>query len=386
MTGKSSFQQTATPVHTMDDMLSQRSRALALDQCALSGVSLYGQLTIGIAFYLYAHVSTPGYLSILITLPYLLLMSLGGWWLARQTPSSENAIQWAVGKKAEKPLSLCFSLIFLLDAQLAFYALTAMMQNVLPDMSTFFISLAVALTTAITISGGDEYALHRLTRFLRWIFLLVFLYCAITSLPYGSIGHLFPLLGHGTGSIFQGALWMCGCLGGAACPLIMPQQASTHSALCEKRGAFLRPQFFALLAGACTALLSAYLMPVYALARPETLGWRMLLITHVNPSQMGWSLFLCGQMFLMLITLSAGVTRAAALITHTLRQKNHKPFLITLLLFFLLPIAALDLSAMDALLIQIAPFRGIAALLLMLLLLLCGLIKKRKAAGKEAGA
>ena len=333
----------------MDDLFSQRSRALALDQCALSGVSLYGQLVIGIAFYLYAHVSTPGYLSILLTLPYLLLMSLGGWWLARHTPPDQNAIQWAIGKKAEKPIAIGFSLIFLLDAQLAFYALTAMMRNVLPDMSTFFIALAVALTTAFTISGGDEYALHRLTRFLRWVFLLVFLYCAITSLPYGNMGHLHPALGHGAASIFRGALWMCGCLGGAACPLILPQQAATHSALCEKKGAFLRPQLFALLAAALTALLSAWLLPVYALARPETLGWRMLPITHVNPSQMGWSLFLCGQMFLMLITLSAGVTRSAALITHALDQKTHKPFLITLLLFFLLPMAALDILVADVL-------------------------------------
>lgn len=387
MTGKpSSAAQTASSVHTMDDMLSQRSHALALDQCALSGVSLYGQMAIGIAFYLYSHVSTPGYLSILLTLPFLLFLSLGSWWLARQTPPDENVIRWALGKKAEKPISLCFALIFLLDAQLAFYALTAMMQNVLPNMSTLLIALSVAFTAAVTLGRGDEYALHRLTRFLRWVFLCIFAYCAITSLPYGSAGHLYPLLGHGGNSIFRGAAWMCGCLGGAACPLILPQQSGSHAALCEKKSAFLGPQLFALLSAVLTALLSAYLMPVYALARPETLGWRMLLITHVNPSQMAWSLFLCAQMLLMLLSLSAGVTRSAALIARCMPHGASKPFLIALLFFFLLPLSALDLDPIEALLRKIAPMRGALAFLLMGLLLPGGIIRRTKGRGKEEKA
>ena len=51
MTGKPAFfHKTATSVHSMEEMADQRFQALALDQCALSGGSLYGQVVIGISF------------------------------------------------------------------------------------------------------------------------------------------------------------------------------------------------------------------------------------------------------------------------------------------------------------------------------------------------
>lgn len=377
--------QTVTPVQNMDALLRQRSKALARDQCALGGVSLYAQLVIGIALYLYDHVSTPSYLSILLTLPFLLLLSLISHWLARQADPQESVIAWALGRRAGKIIAIGFAAIFWLDAQIAAYALNAMVQNVLPDMSPLWSSLSVALIMAWTIGGGDQYALHRLTRFFRWIMLPVFLYCAITVLPKGNIGHLFPVLGYGSASIFQGSLWLCGCLAGACCPLVMPQAKQTMASLCQRRCTLLRPYLAALAAASLTALLSAYLLPIYALARPESLGWRMMVITHVSPSVAAWSLFLCMQMFLLLIALAAGVTRAAAQITWAVRRPQAKPFLILLLLLLQVPAAALPMIEVQEMFLAIAPWRGAAALALMLILLIGALIRKKiREAQKEA--
>ena len=372
------FKETKTSVHSEEALRAQRFRALAKDQCALSGVSLYGQLVIGLSLYLYPFVSTPGYLSILLTLPFLLFLGLSARRLLKNTPPGENLLLFAGGKGLGKAFAFSFALIFFLDSLLAAYALTAMMQTVLPDMSPLLISLSVTAVMAVTIAGSDLYALHRLARFLRWIFLFLFFFCALTTLSSGSTGHFFPLLGAGEESIFRGALWLIGCMGGACCPFIMPLSRESHEPLVEKKRILLRPLLFALAAGMLTAMLSAFLMPFYALSRPESLGWRLLLIPHISPSLAVWSLFLCGQMFLMLVTLAAGVTRASAMLCLSLGNDRHKPLLITLLLFLQLPFCALNLESMESFLCAIAPFRGALAGGMICLMLLLSEARKRR--------
>ena len=387
MTGQQSpLNKTSTPVHSMDAMLRQRETALAHDQCVLSGVSLYGQIYIGIALYLYSHVSTPGYLSILLAAPFLLLVSLLSLWLARQADPRQGVLRWAAGRRAGSVMAVVLAAVFWLDAQLAVYSLTAIVQNVLPNVSTLWVSLAIAVMMAITIGGGEEHALPRLARMLRWLILAFFLYCLFTALPYGKMGHLFPLLGHGGGRLFQGALWICGCLGGACCPLILPNAGQYMGPLRSRTSLLLRPQLTALAAAILTALLSAYLLPVYALARPETLGWRLLLITHVSPSVVGWSLFLCAVMFLMLITLAAGVTQSASLLTWAAGAPRAKPYIIAVLLLLQVPAAALDLEVIEEGLTRIAPWRGAAVLLILLTLALGALVKKGRGTPEKENA
>ena len=76
MTGK-----TTACVHSPQQMKAQRWQALAQDRAALCGISVYAQIFIGLALYLYGHVSTPGYLSVLLTIPFALLLV----YLARKT-------------------------------------------------------------------------------------------------------------------------------------------------------------------------------------------------------------------------------------------------------------------------------------------------------------
>lgn len=382
----SSLNKTGTPVHSMDAMLRQRETALAHDQCVLSGVSLYGQLSIGIALYLYSHVSTPGYLSILLAAPFLLLVSLLSLWLARKAEPGQNVLSWAVGQRAGRVLAVGFGAVFWLDAQLASYSLTAIVQNVLPNVSTLWVSLAVAVMMAFTIGGGNKQALPRLTRLLRWLILAFFLYCLFAALPYGNTGHLFPLLGHGWERLFQGTVWICGCLAGACCPLVLPDAGQYMGALRSRTSLLLRPQVIALTAAVLTALFSAYLMPVYALSRPETLGWRLLLVTHVSPSVVGWSLFLCATMFLMLITLAAGVTQSASLLAWAAGKPQANPAMITALLMLQVPANVLNLKGIEEFLSRIAPWRGAAVLVMLLILSLGALTKKGKGTPEKENA
>ena len=89
-------------------------------------------------------------------------------------------------------------------------------------------------------------------------------------------------------------------------------------------------------------------------------------------------------MFLMLVTLAAGITRSSSLICCAIQPCVHKPFLVIMLFFFLLPAAALDQLPVEALLRFLAPLRGAAALLFMAALLLSGLIRSKKSPRKEA--
>ena len=91
MTGR-----TETAVHSPAQMLAQRWNILAQDRCALSGLSIYTQLFIGMAMYLYRHVSTPSAISILLALPYgLLLTALSRRIAGRSARKKARWIPWA---------------------------------------------------------------------------------------------------------------------------------------------------------------------------------------------------------------------------------------------------------------------------------------------------
>ena len=157
------FEETKTAVHSEEALRTQRFRALAKDQCALSGVSLYGQLVIGLSLYLYPFVSTPGYLSILLTLPFLLFLSLSARRILKNTPPGENLLLFTGGKGLGKIFAFFFALIFFLDSLLAAYALTAMMETVLPDMSALLISLSVTAVpqTVVTLCSVGRFVINK---------------------------------------------------------------------------------------------------------------------------------------------------------------------------------------------------------------------------------
>lgn len=357
----SSVSQTVTDVTDRQTLLRERHKAYALEQYALSGLSLYAQTIIGLALYLYSHVSTPGYLSLLLQLPCCAGLMGGALWLCRRRQAGETPLASAVGRPLARVLAAALALCALLDAQLAAYSLCAILSDVLPHISSLWAALTVAVVTALAIGGGDEYGLPRLARLLRWLLALMIGFCTATALPHGSLGHLAPWLGRGMGSIGRGALWMSGSVASCCLPLLMPQRESNLQALCDEGKAGLRTVLLSLGLGLLTALCSAFLLPFYALARPETLGWRLLLVSDVSPSLIGWSLLLCALLMLLLMAQAAGVTRAASLLCWAAGKRTASPFLITVLLMLLLPLAALSTREAEALLQALAPWRGAVA-------------------------
>ena len=367
--------ETHTSVQNTQELYAMRQRSQALEQCILSGISLFAQLLIGMAFYLYDHVSTPGYLSILLGVPFALLLAFFSFSLYRRAP--QGCCLLLAGKTGGKWLARLLSLIFLLDAQMAAFAISAILSDVLPHFSPLLTMLAVSLMMAAAIGGEEQYALPRLSRLLRWPLWAALLLCGLAALPHGSLAYLSPPLGRGMDTILQGGLWMSGCLSGACCPLILPGSIKKLSSLPEKRSLFLRPLIVSLLAACLYALLIACTLPFFALARPENLGFRLLLFTKISGSALSWSLLVVSMLFLLLIALAAGVLRAAGLLSWT-HGKKHSPPLLTLgLLLLISPAAALKTLPLQQALITVAPFRGAAALLVLLLLWLLSL-KHRK--------
>ena len=359
MSGRfSSLSQTETNVTGRQSLLQERRRVYALEQYALSGLQLYVQMAIGLALYLYQHVSTPGYLSLALLLPFAAGLMGGALWLCRRRQAGETPLESAVGRRLARVLAVALALCALMDAQLAAYSLCAVLSETLPSVSSLWAALAAAVVTALAIGGGDEYALPRLARLLRWLLGLMVGFCAATALPHGSPGHLAPWLGRGTGSVLQGALWMSGGVASCCLPLLTPQRETNLQGLYDggKRG--LRTVLLSLTLGMVTALTSAFLLPFYALARPETLGWRLLLVSDVSPSLAGWSLLLCGLLMLLLMAQAAGVTRAASLICWAAGRDTASPFLITGLLMLLFPLSALSTQDAEALLRALAPWRS----------------------------
>lgn len=358
----SSLFQTTTSVSDRQTLLRERGQAYAMEQYALSGLNLYGQIVIGLSLYLYGHASTAGYLSLLALLPFCLALVLGSLHICRKRQPGQTPLVSALGKPVAGIVSVALAAVSLLDAQLAAFVICAVLSDVLPQVSSLWVALAVAVVSALAVGGGDEYGLPRLARLMRWVLLLMIGFCAATAAPYGSLGHLAPWLGQGLPSIAHGALWMSGCVGSCCLPLLLPQRDSNLQSLCQEARPGVRSVLCCLGLGTVTALFSAFLLPFYALARKETIGWRMMLLSNVSPSLPAWSLLLCAVLFLLLMLQSTGVTRAAALISHATGRRQISPGLLTLLFLLLVPLAALNTTDAEQLLIALAPWRGAVAI------------------------
>lgn len=372
---------TKTWVHTEETMRRQRERAAIREKAALSSLGIFGQITIGCSLYLYDHVSTPGYLSILLTLPFLLLIQGTGFMLMRRSDPGKGAILEGAGEIAGRILAALLALLCWLDGQLAFYALCAMVSNILPTVSSFQVALAIAVIVAFALGGQGNQGLARLSRLIGVLVFLCIFYCVLIALPYGNGGHLFPLLGRGMGSIFRGAFWMCGCLSGACLPLLMPLE--NKEAMTENRRLLWKPSLLALLGGCGIALLSGYLLPFYALARPETMGYRLLLLARISPSVAGWSLLVCAMLFLMLMTLGAAVQGGGKLLALSGRRRKIPVSLTAGILFSYVPCGALNIQPLEDIFLQLGFFRPVLLLAVLLILWMGVILKKRKKAPEQ---
>lgn len=379
MTGK-----TETCMHSVEQMKAQRWNALADDRCALGGVSVFTQVFIGMALYLYTHVSTPGYLSILLTVPFALLLLLLAFCTAKNADSETGVIAFAVGKRLEKPVLFVFLLLHLFNAQLVFMSLCAILMEAMPEHSLWKLAMLTALALSWANSGRKEDTLARLARFLKWVVFVLFLYAVVTAFPHGSAANFFPLLGYGWKSIGNGAVWMCGAVSGCIWPLMRPQKKLSLSPILEQKSRIVLPTLLAILAGCAVMLVSVWLMPVYAMSRSETLGWRLLLMINMTPSIPAWSMETVGVLLLFFLALSNSVNEASALLKSMAGKESASAWITLLLLLILLPCAVFQFDAVLDTLSAIASFRGPATLFFMLLLYGGSLLhRKRTVTGKE---
>lgn len=362
-------------------MLAQRRMASLRDKNGLNALNVYAQLGIGFSLYLYRQVSTPGYLSTLLAALMLPLFFLPGLFLARRKRLGFSVTVSAAGAGGAKFFFLCFFLLHLLDAQLAFFTLCAVVRDVMPDFERTAIALAAALFCAL--GGGEKQdSLYRLSRPLKWLIFALLLYCVIISVPHGSAAHFFPLLGYGPASILQGALWISGGLASAVWPLLTRVDTEPP----QRFFPALRAPLLAVALGVITYLASVWLMPVYVMQRPESLGWRMLLIVHMTPSVPAWSLEVIGLMLLLLTASAYSASQAASALSQSGRKQKAPRNLTAALLFLLVPACVMNPDGMQDLLAAAAPWRSAASLGLLGLLCLCSLIRNKKKTEAPEGA
>ncbi|MBQ6257803.1 MAG: hypothetical protein IJJ60_14525, partial [Clostridia bacterium] len=117
--------------------------------------------------------------------------------------------------------------------------------------------------------------------------------------------------------------------------------------------------------------------------RPESLGWRMLLLVHMTPSVPAWSMEVIGLLLLLLTATAYSVSQAAKALSRFGGKQKTPRFLTAALLFLLVPACVIDPDGMQELLAAAAPWRTAACFLLLILLCLCSLIRSKRKA--EAG-
>lgn len=360
-------------VHDESSLLAQRWKALAQDHCILCALGIFGQIFVGSALFVYAQISTPGWLSLLLTLPLMLGMIF---WARRLAPRAASAAD----KRGQRLLGLLPAAVFFLDAALAFLALCALFQDVLPDWNPRWIAGAAALLVFLSLTEKNEFALPRLARLIRVLIAVPLLFCACTAVPHGSIAHFFPLLGYGVPSILQGTLWLWGAEALCVWPLLMPQAPRSLSPLLERPSLLTFSLLRSVLFGMLSLAVSVWLMPVYALSSPRTLGWKLLLVIHMTPSVPAWSLAVIGLSLLLLFCLSSAVKQCALLVARAYGQRHAPMPLLGVLLALVFFLGAWPSPKLERLLMQIAPGRAALMVLFMLLVSWTSRTKRRKEA------
>ena len=372
--------QTASIVQDEGTERAQRRQAITLDESLLGGLTMYAQLLVGLALYAYDHIGTPGSLSLLLTLPYLLVTLLWARRLAKRAPGA-GLLSLASGWMKRSLASFLLPAA-LMDAVLLFYGLCAMIADAMTDVPPAFAALAVAAFAALSLFRQGDQALGRLARLLLPVILGLLLYCAAAALPHGKAAHFFPLLGPGPARILEGALWLCGAVSGCVWPLVTNKTSGAPDALLRPNPP-LRPALLSLAAGILTMLLAVWLMPAYALARPYTTGWRMLLVTHMTPSTAAWSMEFIGLTLLLLLGLCECLSRAGRMLL-IIGNRRSAPLLPLALSLFLLPFGAGKNAAFEQTLISLAPWRAVIPPLALAVLSLVSRNKKKAGSGREA--
>lgn len=302
--------QTHTAVHSQEARCAQRQGAAQQNHFTLSALLFYAQLVIGLAFFLYGHVSTPGYMSLL-----LLFFPLAGVYFLCCRLARQNIASHPAARAGNLLLGLCL----FIDAQLCLYAFCDLMREMLPKYSTILIAPITLGCVMAALHRQNSRALPALARFLRLPLGIGLGFCLLGAVPRADAGNLFPLLGLQPGRILTGSLYMCSTLSCAFTPFFV-RPGITVKAQAQRGFCSLG---LALALGVLTALLTASLLPIYFLARPNTIGGRMLLPLKVNPALIAWSLMTCLMLLLLLLALAGALSRSRRLLSQAVGRRIH---------------------------------------------------------------
>ena len=338
-------------------MIVDRQREDARDESIRAGIGLYGQTLTGLCLFLTEYIGASAWLAVGLAGPFLLLCRC----LAKRgRPLKGKARFLAAAGTAW------------LDALAAYTLLCALCVSLLPDLHPF---LPAALTGVFAVAGLSERdrAVTALGRPLAALILLAVFLSALTALPQGRIGRLFPLLGKGADRLAAGALWTWGCGATACFPWLLKRE--------EDRDAPSPPGLplaAALLAAVLTALVHALLLPFPALTRPAWAVDRLVLLREASPPAAMWPLLTAALLLLLFYTLLSSLKTACRCIAGAgARGGRGTAALLTLLM---LPVGASQDREAIRLLILALPLRAVAALCLLLSL------RGKRGNGKEAAS
>lgn len=349
--------QTRTAVHSRESQLSQRWQACRRDQYRLSAISVAMQTGWGACFHLFFQVSTPTYLSILITLFPVAAFFFAARFLAKNAGrAGESPLCGALGRPVGRTAEIVLSLTLLIDAQMSLSAFVSVASTLLPLLSRPMLSVMGAAVCFASLWKTNPFVLPRLG---GWAFIPMLgavLLSVLNLFPQGDAGHLFPLLGHGVPSILRGALFLCGGLGSACLPCLLPGSDMTARRGNEKGAKAFLPFLGAVLFGTLMAGMYAYLLPDPLLSEPDTPGVLMMLPAHLSSSIFFWNLYVCALLFLFLLTCACALSRSAILLTGG-RRRVSAPVKLLLCVAAVPPAAWLDVDV-QAFFVRLFPWRA----------------------------
>lgn len=347
--------QTTTPVHSEESMRQERNITRLKEQNAMISVSLFAQLLSFGAMYLQpAAANSAWWAACLLIIPALLLYALS---CAGVRKLSAAAVRLPIFRIVHGICALLFT------TDMAIYLLSIVELTdayILPGASRTL----VTLFTLLTVLFSSPAAAPRMARFLRMFLFGAFLFGALTVLPSGHSGYLFPWAGYGAYHTLRSAALSCGSIWSV---LTLPLITLGEDPAILRRTRNYRSVCAPILLLGLLFLCSTLVMPASGLSGSRGYVMRLQLLMEVSANTLVWSLLLMAELFLFLTALSSAGTLARSCLKTALKGKS-----IPLFPFLLLsaPLALNGTGVSEPLLIALLPLRYPLALLLAVLCLL----------------
>ncbi|MBE5776357.1 MAG: hypothetical protein E7326_02470 [Clostridiales bacterium] len=370
---------TTTEVHSQPAQLHQRWEAYVSDQYKLSALCLLALLWLSHSLFLADRVSTPSYLSVLLFLMPLAVLHGVCLFLSRRAEGG-STLTALLPRFLGRGMECLIGLSLLCDAVFLLCGLASLLGEMLPALRRYMIVPLIGAFCFLSMLRNKHFALLRLSGFLFLPLLIGIFLSAAPALKEGHFHHFFPLLGSGPASIGKGALWLCGNLGCACLPLLIPGEKESLSRMRQKGkrrgGGFL---FLLSLYALLVIAMYTYLLPPYALTEQLSMGERLLLPVQISSSVPGWSLYVCSLILLLLVCYTGLISRSAAFLHGSCTKEDHPSDLLILVLILLsLPCAFFYAHDVQDYLVLLLPYRALPYLAALTLASIGALIKAGK--------